>query len=89
MESHRIEANLLTLNEKYKLPYIPELIERKITGKEKQTLDAADMAFHKTEFERLIGQLKQSAESTSLPDSASGRPALDDLLKRLRLTSSP
>lgn len=89
MKTHRIEANLVTLNEKYKLPYIPELIERKVSGKEKQTLDAADMEFHKSEFERLIGLLKQAAETTSLPDSASGRPALDDLLKRLRLKSAP
>lgn len=85
METHRIEANLVTLNEKYKLPYIAELIERKVSSQENQTMAAADMEFHKNEFERLIEQLKHSAESTSLPDAATGHASLDDLLKRLRL----
>lgn len=89
METHRIEANLVILNEKYRLPYIAELIERKVSSKEKQTMAAADMEFHNNEFERLIAQLKESAETTSLPDAASGRAALDDLLKRLRMRQSP
>ena len=41
MRTGEVEANLLTLNEIAKLSYIPDLIDRKVHGAEKQTLSAA------------------------------------------------
>ena len=41
-----IEANLVTLNKDFKLPYIDELIARKLSGPEKSTLDDGDITFY-------------------------------------------
>jgi predicted nucleotidyltransferase len=32
MQSGGVEANLLRLNERFRLPYVPELVERKLAG---------------------------------------------------------
>jgi len=84
MRTGVVEANLLTLNETAKLPYIPELIDRKVHGAEKQTLDAADLEFHEREYQRLRGQLEQAMEESELPERATGKTALNDLLVRVR-----
>ncbi len=45
METGAIEANLNQLNERFKLPYLPELIQRKLAGPEKSILVDAEMMF--------------------------------------------
>ena len=85
MRKGEIEANLVLLNETFKLPYLPELIDRKVTGSEKGTLDAADLSFHELEYERLRIELEKAFEATDLPEQPSGAAALNDLLVRLRL----
>lgn len=85
MQTGEIQANLVTLNEYFRLPYIPELIERKLNGTEKGTLDDANLQFHETEYSRLVSVLEATAEKTTLPDAPSSRLALNDLLVRLRL----
>ena len=45
METGEVEANLRTLNDKFRLLFIPELIERKTGGAERQTLDSVEMEF--------------------------------------------
>src|SRR5438876_8486588 len=42
MRTGQIEANLLTLNEDFGLPYVSDLIDRKICGKEKSTLETPE-----------------------------------------------
>src|SRR5437870_9578739 len=39
MRSGEVQANLVRLNEVFRLPYVPELIERKTTGPEKGCLE--------------------------------------------------
>lgn len=85
MRTGRIEANLVILNEKFKLAYIPELIARKIEGSEKATLDDADVSFHKGEYERLRGELEKAFQESRLPELPSAKDDLNDLLVRLRL----
>ena len=85
MRTGEIEANLVHLNETFKLPYLPELIERKTSGTEKGTLDQADLAFHEREYERLRTELEEAFEQSRLPEQPSGATALNDLLIRLRL----
>lgn len=85
MRTGEVEANLVTLNETYKLPYLDELIARKLSGAEKGTLEATDLTFYGSEFARLRALLEQAAAATSLPEAASAKPALHDLLVRLRL----
>jgi predicted nucleotidyltransferase len=85
MRTGEVEANLVTLNESFRLPYIAELIERKTRGEE-TALDKADVAFHESEYQRLRGVLQQALEASSLPElpSERTRAALDDLLVQLR-----
>ena len=87
MRTGEVESNLVDLNEIFKLPYIPELIARKLAGPEKAALEDADIAFHRSEYERLLGELEQSAQASKLPEGPSleTKNALNDLLIRLRL----
>ncbi|MGD1914815.1 MAG: DNA polymerase beta superfamily protein [Phycisphaerales bacterium] len=89
MEERAMESNLRTLNEKFGLPTIDELIERKITGAETQPLGEADLGFHHEQFESLNARLEGSAEKSGLPESpdASARAALNDLLVGLRTST--
>lgn len=85
MRSGAIEANLVKLNADAKLPYIDELIAIKTTGTEKETLNDADCEFHAREYERLMAALQTAYQESGLPESPSAKPALNDLLVRLRL----
>jgi len=82
-----IEANLVRLNDEYRLPYIPDLIARKLAGPEQARLDDADIAFYHGEYERLRRMLEDAFQSSALPDAPSAvtKTALNDLLVRLRL----
>lgn len=87
MRTGEVEANLTKLNAEARLPFIDDLIDRKLAGQERSTLDDADLAFHRREFERLRAELEEAARLSVLPEQASARPALNDLLVRLRLRS--
>lgn len=84
MRAGEVEANLLTLNETAKLPYIDELVARKLAGPEKGRLDEADIQFHEREYERLVAELETAMEKSTLPELPTGKAALNDLLVRLR-----
>ena len=85
MRDGEVEANLIRLNDEFKLPYISELIARKLAGPEKSALNDVDVEFHRREFERLRGMLEDAYRVSSLPETPAGREALNDLLIRLRL----
>ncbi len=85
MQTGQIEANLINLNEEFRLPYIAELVDRKIYGAEKSRLDSPEFEFHRTEYERLVKELETQAEVSTLPEEAGCREALNDLLIRVRL----
>ncbi|MBD2541508.1 nucleotidyltransferase domain-containing protein [Coleofasciculus sp. FACHB-SPT36] len=85
MRTGVIEANLVHLNDVFKLPYIPDLIERKLAGAEKSVLEDADIAFYRGEFNRLCGELEEASESSHLPESPSSKDALNNLLILLRM----
>jgi hypothetical protein len=86
MRAGEIEANLVTLNDEFKLPYIPGLIARKLAGPEQATLDDADVQFYEREYNRLRGELEQAFQDSALPEASAGRVALNDLLIRIRLS---
>jgi predicted nucleotidyltransferase len=88
MRTGRIEANLVRLNEDAKLPYIPDLIARKTGGPEMGRLEAADLRFHETEYERLRAMLQTAFEQSPLPEAPTAAPALNELLVRIRLNST-
>lgn len=85
MRTGEVEANLRTLNETARLSYINELIDLKLTGPEKGNIPDADMEFHEKEYQRLVVELEAASEKSVLPESASGKAALNDLLVRMRL----
>jgi len=85
MRTGRIEANLITLNEDFRLPYVGELVSRKIHGAEKSRLEAPEVEFHQAEYERLMAQLEIEKTKSTLPEEAACREALHDLLVRVRL----
>ncbi len=87
MRTGKVEANLVTLNEEFRLPYISDLVARKLAGPEKSTLDDADVLFHQAEYERLRGELQAAHEVSQLPEAPSEetKAALNDLLVKTRL----
>lgn len=87
MRTGIVEANLVTLNEVYRLPLIADLVARKTSGAEKGTLDAADLAFHEREYQRLTEQLEQELLVSSLPEHSNAGPDLENLLIRIRRRS--
>ena len=88
MRSGRIEANLLHLNAEYHLPYIGELVHRKIHGAEKSKLDQPEFAFHQGEYTRLTARLEAEEAATKLQNEPNCRDALNDLLVRIRLAEA-
>jgi predicted nucleotidyltransferase len=88
MRSGQIEANLLALNEQAKLPYIHELVQRKLAGPEQSILMQSDLAFHASEYERLRWELQSAMDRSSLPEAPSAQPGLNDLLTRVRLCAT-
>src|SRR5207245_1459516 len=86
MQSGEIEANLIRLNEIEKLPFLDDLIQRKIQGAEKEQLSDADLAFHRSEYERVRNKLDQAYEKSQLPEAPRARDALHDLLVTLRMS---
>ncbi|HEV2691601.1 MAG TPA: nucleotidyltransferase domain-containing protein [Verrucomicrobiae bacterium] len=87
MRTGVIEANLVTLNEEFRLPYIKDLVARKLSGPEKSKLEDADIVFHEAEYQRLRGELQAAHEACRLPElpDEATRAALNDLLVRVRV----
>ena len=89
MRTGVIEANLVTLNEEFHLPYIADLVARKLAGPEKSTLADADIVFLEAEYQRMRGELQAAHDASQLPEvpSAETYAALNDLLVRIRLAA--
>jgi predicted nucleotidyltransferase len=85
MQTGLVEANLVLLNETAKLPYLDDLIQRKVGGAEKEHLRDADLPFHRSEYERLRQKLKDASDASGVPEAPVAAAALHDLLVRLRL----
>jgi predicted nucleotidyltransferase len=85
MQTGELEANLITLNQHFALPYLADLVARKLAGPEKTVLNEADIAFHQSEYARLTACLEEAMVNSQLPEAPSARPALNDLLIRVRL----
>lgn len=88
MRTGEVEANLTRLNKSAKLTFLDDLIAQKRTGPEKGTLATFDLNFHQRQYERLVKELETAHEQSSLPEMPSARPALNDLLVRLRLSDT-
>jgi predicted nucleotidyltransferase len=87
MRTGEVQANLPILNQTFKLPYIEDLVARKTGGPEKGTLTAADLTFHQDEYTRLLRTLEEAQKLSTLPEESTARPAMNDLLVRIRMKS--
>lgn len=87
MRSGQVEANLGLLNEVYRLPFIPDLMARKLAGAEQQILEAGDVDHYEKEFQFLRSRLVDEGSTTSLPNAPTAQSALNDILVRVRLAS--
>lgn len=87
MQTGEIQANLVTLNQHYQLPQIPDLIACKLSGAEKSVITDNDLAFHQQEYQRLSQLLEEASNNSQLPDTSSAKDALHDLLVRVRLST--
>ncbi len=85
MNSGEVQATLNVLNETAKLSYVDELIDRKQTSAEKCVLEATDIDFYRSEYDRLTVELETACEQSKLTQAPSARAALNDLLVRLRM----
>lgn len=84
MRSSEIEANLGNLNADARLSFLDELMHRKITGHEQQTIDDTDVDLFHGEYVRLRELLTLEAERTSLPEAPTTRRELHEFLLRVR-----
>jgi predicted nucleotidyltransferase len=85
MRTGEVEANLLRLNENFKLPYIPDLVARKLAGPEQSALEEGDQPPFQAEYHRLRDMLETAYQQSRLPEMPSGRAELNELLVELRL----
>ncbi|ADV68902.1 nucleotidyltransferase domain-containing protein [Deinococcus maricopensis] len=88
MRTGTIEANLIALNDTFKLPYLNDLIALKVGGAEKEPLpDPLDR--YRAEHARLMADLERARDNAPLPDAVDERVvnALSDLLVRERLAT--
>ena len=88
MRTGRVEANLVRLNQEARLGHVDDLVARKLAGPEQSALDDEDVTFHRSEYERLRAELEAAYRASTLPEGPSARPALNDLLVRLRMRPS-
>jgi uncharacterized protein len=88
MQTGVVEANLVRLNEAARLPYVDELIQRKVAGAERERLNETDLGFHRGEYVRMREKLQQAHEASALPEAPRGSAALHDLLVRTRFVRS-
>lgn len=85
MQTGIVEANLVNLNREFNLSYIDDLISLKLEGAEKSVLEKIDIKFYQQECDRLQSELEKASLESHLPETSSAKPALNDLLVRLRM----
>ncbi|HYG75945.1 MAG TPA: nucleotidyltransferase domain-containing protein [Planctomycetota bacterium] len=84
LRTGEVEANILKLNENFKLPFIADLVARKMSGKEKGRLQPEEFSGFLDHARVLEAQLDPAAESSTLPESVQNFSALNEFLLRLR-----
>lgn len=87
LDTGEVVSHLPTLNQRFGLSEIDELIARKRAGAEKMPLGAAELAAHGAVLDRLEAGLHAAHERSRLPEEPTTAAALDDLVVRLRLAT--
>jgi predicted nucleotidyltransferase len=86
LRSGEVQANIVRLNEDvFKLPFIPDLVARKVGGKEKGVLLAKEREMLIDEARKLEAQLDPASAASKLPDEIQNYAALNNFLIRERM----
>ena len=85
METGDIVANIVTLNERFRIGEIDALIERKRSGAEKSRLAGDDLALHEPLLDALERRLQVAHDNSRLPEQPTTAAELDDFVVRIRL----
>src|SRR5690606_15055840 len=85
MQTGRVDANLESLNDVFKLTYIDELIHAKRQNGEKALLQDVDVPFHKDEYYHLTTILEKAHENSHLPEAPIKRDELNEWLINTRM----
>lgn len=83
LRTGEVEANLLRLNEHFRLAFLGELIARKVSG-ENISLHDSEWLFHETRLAELESQFDEGFEQSSLPEERDSK-AINEFLIRRRL----
>ena len=87
MRTGEVEANLVHLNREFRLPYVEELIQRKVSQKEQSVIQGSDIEFHRKEYERLTAALEEEMGKSRLREAPESGQELNSLLVRIRRKS--
>ena len=85
MQSGEVEANVDALNTMFKIPGLPDLVERKRSGPELMRLDGVEIERHDDVLDGLEARLEEAHANSKLPDEPTTRAALDEFVVRIRL----
>lgn len=85
MQTGEVVSNVTTLNERFRLVEIDELVARKRQGAEKMRLDERELRAHSGYLDQLEVRLAGAHASSRLPEEPTCVAALEDFVVRLRL----
>ena len=85
MRTGNVEANLPRLAADAGLDFIDELIERKVSGEEKTTLEPTEIETYRPRYLQLVEQLETASERSHLPDEPMKKDQMSDFLVRIRM----
>jgi predicted nucleotidyltransferase len=85
MRTGEVVANIVVLNDHFRLSEVDELVRRKRLGTEKMELHGAEVALHDRRLDLLEAGLDQAAADSRLPNEPTNVDALNDFVVRLRL----
>jgi len=89
MRTGEVSANLAECNLEARLPWVDELIARKMAGGEQGTLQGEDIGLYRREYLRLRERLEAEAERSTLPEAPTAGEGIKDLLRRIRIAGRP
>jgi predicted nucleotidyltransferase len=88
MQTGETVANIRTLNERFRLAVIDDLVARKSAGAEKTALLERELVEHVRRLDDLEAKLHEAHDASHLPDEATSAAALQDFVVRVRLDAS-
>jgi predicted nucleotidyltransferase len=84
LRTGEVQSDVRTLNDERKLPFIDDLIARKLTGGERAMLGENHLGYYLEAADSLRRELHDLAGEKNLPDEAAGRDDLEALLLQIR-----